>query len=182
MAKKNRTKIIASSEPGIAPAPVAAKLSVPRRAVPAAPEDGWSFLDDSVALGLGLLCFLLPIAVTPGIRDLFQLPKQLMMAEAAGWFVALFAVLALIGRPLRWPKTPLLWPGVALVVSLLIGVSIAPEQTGGVLSLFAKTDLHRWLSAADRGLVTSVTGPPTCAAIARICGRCQIVSPMPGSG
>ena len=37
-------------------------------------------------------------------------------------------------------------------------------------------------SAAEPGLVTSVTGAPTAAAIARICGRCQIMSPMPGSG
>jgi len=158
VAKKNRSKIAAEPQASAAPA---ARPQPPRRPLSVEPEDGWAFLDDAVALGLGLLCFLLPIAVTPGIRDLFQLPKQLMMAEAAAWFIALFALLALIGRPLRWPRTPLLWPGLALVASVLLGVAIAPEQTGGILSLFAKTDLHRWLAAAVLFAVTilGVTSP-----------------------
>lgn len=125
--------------------------AVPR---PAAETDGLGFLDDSVAIGLGLLCVILPRVVEPGIRDLFQLPKQLVMADAAAFFLALLALLSFVNRPIRLPKTPLLWPAVALIASVVLSMSFAPAQTGGILSIFAKYDLHRWASA---GVLFGVT-------------------------
>jgi hypothetical protein len=115
---------------------------------PVTDSDGLGFLDDTVALGLGLLCTVLPRVVEPGIRDLFQLPKQLLMADAAAWFLALLAILSFFNRPLRLPKTPLLWPGLALIGSIVLSMAFAPSWTGGILSIFAKYDLHRWTAAS----------------------------------
>ena len=149
MAKKNRLKSEAAAlqSDGLEGPPI--KLQTPPRRQPASePDDVWEVVDDAVALGLGLLCVFLPRVVEPGIRDLFQLPKQLLMANGAAWSLALLALLTFMGRRLRLPKTPLLWPGLALCASIAIGVALAPEQTGGTLSIFARYDAHRWAAAA----------------------------------
>ncbi len=148
MSKKNRSKISTSTPETEAPAPQgrpAAGRRAPAQA--AAAVDGLAWLDDLPAIGLALLCVFLPVYVMPGIRDLFQLPKQLLMAEVAVLLVGLLAALAWSGRPLRWPQTPLQWPALALAASVAMGVAIAPEETGGVLTLFARMDAHRWAAA-----------------------------------
>ena len=149
MAKKNRLKFEAPDlQPDGTGTPPVKLQNLPRRQNLAEPDDTWAILDDAVALGLGLLCVFLPRIVEPGIRDLFQLPKQLLMANGAAAALVVLAVLSFLGRPLRMPKTPLLWPGLALCASIALGVAIAPEQTGGVLSIFARYDAHRWAAAA----------------------------------
>jgi len=116
-----------------------------RTAVQRQPEESW--LDDLPAITLGVLCAVLPCIVKVGLRDLFQLPKTFAMTYGAAWLLAIVAGMALMGRPITWPKTPLKWPLVALAASIGIGVAIAPDQTGGVLSIFAKMDAYRWGSA-----------------------------------
>lgn len=108
----------------------------------------WAWLDHVLPLLLGLVCAYLPYKVEPHIRDLFQLPKQMIFAEAAAWLVLVAGIVTVLGRPLRLPRTPMVWPGLVLMLSILGGVLIAPSQTGGVLSIFARVDAHRWVSAA----------------------------------
>ena len=117
---------------------------------PRAPATGtdWTWLDHVLPLLLGLVCAYLPYKVEPHIRDLFQLPKQMIFAEAAAWLVLVAGVVTVLGQPLRLPRTPMVWPGLVLMLSILGGVLIAPSQTGGVLSIFARVDAHRWVSAA----------------------------------
>ena len=57
------------------------------------------------------------------------------LAQCAATTIVAF--LALFGRPLRWRPTPLKWPLLGLIASVAIGVAIAPDETGGVLSIFA---------------------------------------------
>ena len=127
------------------PPPRKVVTTVPRPATPASETD-WK--DHILPLLLGLLCAYLPYKVEPNIRDLFQLPKQMILAEAAAWLVLIAGALALAGRPLKLPKTPMIWPGIVLMLAIVVGVWIAPDQTGGMLSIFARTDAHRWVSAA----------------------------------
>lgn len=148
MARK--TSSIPSESPKVTPDADAAK-GQPRKLV-AAPiaqkSDGMSWMDDALALWLGILCIWLPRIVEIGIRDLFQLPKQLILAEGAWFAIVLATIMAWAGRPLRLQKTPLLWPWLAFIASICLSVAIAPDYTGGELSIFAKQDLHRWLSAS----------------------------------
>ena len=149
MSKKNRNRPeeLKSNSAAEAEAPQPRKIvaNVPR---PAAPSDAADWKDHLLPLLLGFVCAYLPYKVEPNIRDLFQLPKQMIMAEAAAWLVLLAGVLALAGRPLKLPKTPMIWPGIVLMAAIAGGVWIAPQQTGGVLSIFARMDAHRWVSAA----------------------------------
>ena len=141
---KQRTKL----EP-VKIAPVAP--SAPRATVPsgkAGDDDLGSWLEDFVPLGLGLLIVVLARVVTPNIRDLFQLPKQMYMADGAALLVALVGVLAWIGRPLRFRTSPMVWAGVAFIAAVALSMVVAPKHTGGVLSIFAKYDLHRWVAGA----------------------------------
>lgn len=61
-------------------------------------------MDDALALWLGILCIWLPRIVEIGIRDLFQLPKQLILAEGAWFAIVLATIMAWAGRPLRLQK------------------------------------------------------------------------------
>lgn len=117
----------------------------PRRVV--APADEGSWLDDLPAIVLGGLCAVLPCLVEVGLRDLYQLPKAFAMSYGAAWLLAIMAGMALLGRPITFPRTPLKWPLVGLAACIGIGVAVAPDQTGGVLSIFAKMDAYRWGSA-----------------------------------
>lgn len=149
MSKKNRNrpdelKSNLGVEPDLPPAKKP-QIVAPRPAPPPSESD-WK--DHVLPLLLGIVCAYLPYKVEPNIRDLFQLPKQMIMAEAAVWLVLLAGVLALAGRPLKLPKTPMLWPGIVLMIAIAGGVWIAPSQTGGVLSIFARMDAHRWVSAS----------------------------------
>ena len=119
------------------------------------PEIG--LLDDLPAAAVGLLCAVLPAVVQPGLRDLYQLPKTLALTTGAAWILASIALLALMGRKLRMPKTPLMWPLVGLIASFAIGMGIAPSETGDVLSIFAKMDAYRWGSAMIVGVATLAT-------------------------
>ena len=115
---------------------------------PPAATTGFDWKDHLLPLFLGFVCAYLPYKVEPHIRDLFQLPKQMILAEAAAWLVLIAGGLALLGRPLKLPRTPMIWPGLVLMVAIAGGVWVAPQQTGGELSIFARTDAHRWVSAA----------------------------------
>lgn len=119
-------------------------------------DDPMDWVDDIVPLGLGILTVIMARAVEPGIRDLFQLPKQLYMATGATLLVGLVGVLAALGRPLRFRTGPLVWAGVAFMASILLSLVIAPNHTGGVLSIFARYDAHRWLAGAAVFWVTLV--------------------------
>ena len=141
-----------------APAAIDAEPAATKVAKPA-PQSGpkppeFSLSDDLVPLGLGILSLFVAVAVEPGIRDLFQLPKQLYLADGAALLVAALGVLALSGRPLQVPRSPLLWPFLVLFGSIVLSMSFAPQQTGGVLSIFAKYDLHRWAAATAIFVVT----------------------------
>ena len=124
-------------------------------AAPVDPDVG--LLDDLPAAAVGLLCAILPAIVTPGLRDLYQLPKALALTSGAAWVLAAVALLALLGRKLRLPKTPMTWPLVGLIASIAIGVAIAPSETGGELSIFAKMDAYRWGAALIIGVATLAT-------------------------
>ncbi len=149
MAKKNRNR-----PEDLKPSDGAEAEALPARKVvataprPPVVRDEMDWKDHVLPLFLGFICAYLPYKVEPHIRDLFQLPKQMIMAEAAAWLVLLAGALALAGRPLKLPKTPMIWPGLVLMLAIAGGVYIAPQQTGGVLSIFARTDAHRWVSAA----------------------------------
>lgn len=148
-----------AAAPARAGARSAPSMARPGRApvrLPAA-RDEFNLLDELPALGLGALCAILPCVVKVGLRDLFQLPKTFAMTYGAGWLLAIVAVLAIAGRPLRWNRTPLKWPLIALALSIAVGVAIAPDETGGELSIFAKMDAYRWGAALlifALGLVT----------------------------
>ena len=142
MAKKTRIKANESEPSADKPAPIRVQ---PRRAQ--APTDDGSWLDDVPAIVLGGLCAVLPCLVEVGLRDLYQLPKAFAMSYGAAWLLAIIAGMALLGRPITFPRTPLKWPLVALSACIGIGVAVAPDQTGGVLSIFAKMDAYRWGSA-----------------------------------
>ncbi len=149
MAKKirNRPEDLKSQDGVDAELPTARKVvaTAPR---PPVTSDEFDWKDHVLPLFLGFVCAYLPYKVEPHIRDLFQLPKQMILAEAAAWLVLLAGALALAGRPLKLPKTPMIWPGLVLMLAIGGGVWIAPAQTGGVLSIFARTDAHRWVAAA----------------------------------
>ncbi len=106
------------------------------------------FVDDILALGLGLLTMVLARAVEPGIRDLFQLPKQLYLAQGAAVLVAMVGALAWMGRPLRARPSAIVYSFGVFIGAVLLSMLVAPHHTGGVLSLFAEYDAHRWLAAA----------------------------------
>ena len=106
------------------------------------------FVDDILALGIGLLAMVLSRAVEPGIRDLFQLPKQMYLAQGAAILVALAGALVWMGRPLRARPSAVVYAFGAFIGSVLLSTLVAPHHTGGVLSLFAEYDVHRWLAAA----------------------------------
>lgn len=130
-----------------------------RHAARVAPRTGeeLELWDDIPALIVGLLCAWLPAVVQPGLRDLYQLPKTFALTVGAAWLVAGVAALALLGRRLRFPKTPLLWPLVGLAASIAVAVALAPAETGGVLSIFAKMDAYRWSAAMIVGVGTLAT-------------------------
>ena len=106
-------------------------------------------LDDIPAMALAIVAAVLPTLVEPGMRDLYQLPKTLWMTWTAPLLVALVGALGLFaGRRILWPRRMLLtWPALAMAATIVIGVVIAPTETGGVLSHFAKMDLYRWVAA-----------------------------------
>lgn len=128
--------------------------TVPPKAVNLS-EDSW--MDHVLPILLGMLCAYLPFKVEPHIRDLFQLPKQLILAEAAAWFIVIAGALTLAGRLLKLPRSPMIWPSLVLALAIAGGVWIAPSQTGGVLSIFAKVDAHRWAAAGVIFLVAMVS-------------------------
>jgi len=105
-------------------------------------------LEDAVPFVLGALTVVLARVVTPNIRDLFQLPKQLYLADGAALLVAMVGVLAWLGRPYRFRTTPMVWAGVAFIAAMGMSLVVAPKHTGGVLSIFARYDAHRWIAAA----------------------------------
>jgi tetratricopeptide (TPR) repeat protein/O-antigen ligase len=149
VSKKNRNQPEElKSNLGVEATPPVARKVVAVTPRPAASSSEMDWKDHVLPLFLGIVCAYLPYKVEPNIRDLFQLPKQMIMAEAAVWLILLAGALALAGRPLKLPKTPMLWPGAVLMVAIAGGVWIAPSQTGGVLSIFARMDAHRWVSAA----------------------------------
>ncbi|MBI5609967.1 MAG: O-antigen ligase family protein [Deltaproteobacteria bacterium] len=154
MSKKNRkqVEVIRADAAPESAAPTAAKVrgGIDQEATDDSP------LDDLLPLGIGLLAMIMARAVEPGIRDLFQLPKQLYLATGATLLVGLAGVLAAMGRPLRFRITPMVWAGVALIASILFSLALAPSHTGGVLSIFARYDVHRWLAAAAVFWVTVV--------------------------
>lgn len=117
-------------------------------------DDAMGFVDDILALGLGILAMVLARAVEPGIRDLFQLPKQLYLAQGAAILVALVGAMAWMGRPLRARPSAVVYSFAAFIGAVLLSMLVAPHHTGGVLSLFAEYDAHRWLAA---GAVFGVT-------------------------
>lgn len=121
-----------------------------------ASEDALGFVDDVLALSLGLLAMVLARAVEPGIRDLFQLPKQLYLAQGAAILVALVGALAWMGRPLRARPSMVVYSFAAFVGAVMLSMLVAPHHTGGVLSLFAEYDAHRWIAAAGVFGVTLV--------------------------
>ncbi len=108
------------------------------------PASGHALVDDLPALVLGLTAAILPRLVEVGIRDLYQLPKQFAMMVGAAWMLAAVALLATMGRPVALPNTPLRWPLFGLAASVALSLALAPDETGGVLSLFAKVDALRW--------------------------------------
>ncbi len=154
MSKKNRKQI------EVIRADAAPDTAAPAQAKPRAGADHEasddSPLDDLLPLGIGLLAMVMARAVEPGIRDLFQLPKQLYLATGATLLVGLAGVLAAMGRPLRFRITPMVWAGFALIASILFSLALAPSHTGGILSIFARYDVHRWLAAAAVFWVTVV--------------------------
>ncbi|MSP92229.1 MAG: hypothetical protein EXR79_10580 [Myxococcales bacterium] len=162
MAKKTRKDSTANpvTSAGTAAGPGAAATAGPKRVQPVAPPAALpaggvtAGLDWSIAVGLGILAIVLMRVVQPGIRDLFQLPKQLYMAEGAALLLALVAGLAWLRVPLHLPRTPLLWPVVVFAGAVTLGVAIAPDETGGILSIFARYDAHRWAAAGVLFFVT----------------------------
>ena len=124
-------------------------------------SEAWVAADDLPPLIVGALCAILPTLVTPGVRDLYQLPKMLFMTEGATWILLAAGLMAVLGRPLRLPRTPMQWPLLGLALSFVIGVALAPQETGGQLSIFAQMDAYRWGSAAIIGLsiVSTVRKP-----------------------
>ncbi|MBP47943.1 MAG: hypothetical protein CMH53_08375 [Myxococcales bacterium] len=120
-----------------------------------------SLIDELPPLIVGIACAILPTLVTPKVRDLYQLPKLLFMTDAATWLLLAIGVMALMGRKLRLPRTPLTWPLVGLIAAFGIGVGVAPKETGGVLSIFAKMDAYRWGAAVilGVGLMSTVRKP-----------------------
>ncbi len=132
--------------------------AVVRKPAPAqADGDISNWLEDLVPFGIGILAIVLARAVTPNIRDLFQLPKQLYLADGAALLVALVGALAWIGRPFRLRTSPLVWAMLAMMVAILISLTVAPKHTGGELSLFARYDAHRWLAAGAVFWVTAIS-------------------------
>ncbi|MCB9738782.1 MAG: O-antigen ligase family protein [Deltaproteobacteria bacterium] len=154
MAKKNRIKptFDAPSAPStpIRPAPPVQTAAAPT-------IQNQSIVDDLPAIVLGLTAMLLPRLVEVGIRDLYQLPKTFAMTVCAAWMLAAVAAMGFLKRPLGLQNTPLKWPIVGLAASVALGVAFAPDETGGVLSIFAKMDAYRWAAALLIGLLTIST-------------------------
>lgn len=122
-----------------------AKKRAPRRVVrPVAAPTESDWLNDLVPLIIGMACAVLPATVEVGMRDLYQLPKMFMMTYCAAWGLLGVAGVVMMGNKLRVPDIPLKWPLVGMVLSIALGVTFAPDETGGVLSLFAKMDAYRW--------------------------------------
>jgi len=136
------------------PAKAPKKVRPSRRAVrqPVKQESDW--VGDVVPLCIGIACALLPTMVQPGLRDLYQLPKTFAMTYAAAWGLLGLGVITAMGSKLRVPDIPLKWPLLGMIGSIAIGVSLAPDETGGVLSIFAKMDAYRWAA----GLVLLALG------------------------
>jgi len=116
-----------------------------------------SFFDDVVPIGIGMVCAILPAVVYVGLRDLYQLPKTFAMTYGAAWGVLGLAVMAAMGRKLRMPDVPLKWPILGMIGSIAVGVALAPDETGGVLSIFAKMDAYRWGAGLILMVLTLVT-------------------------
>jgi len=123
----------------------------PRKARPVeAQGPAWwdrDWIGDSLALLLGLMAAWIPRPVETGLRDLFQLPKLFSLTTWAAIGLGLVAALAMMGRRLRWPSTPLLIPAAIFLLAVIGSLGIAAEETGGVLSIFAKMDAYRWVAA-----------------------------------
>ena len=151
MARKNRIK--PTFDAPTTPAPEPMRVVAPT----VAPRDEGALVDDLPAIVLGLTATLLPRLVEVGIRDLYQLPKTFAMTVGAAWMLAAVALMALLKRPLGLQNTPLRWPMLGLMASVGIGVAVAPDETGGVLSIFAKMDAYRWAAAVVVGLLTVAT-------------------------
>lgn len=115
-----------------------------RPAARPAKRDSDSMLDDIVPLCVGIVCAVLPAIVHVGWRDLYQLPKTFAMTWGAAFGLLGIGILAAAGRPLRLPDTRMTWPLLGMIASIAVGVAIAPDETGGTLSLFAKMDAYRW--------------------------------------
>ena len=111
------------------------------------PDDVSSWLEDLVPIGIAILAIVVARVVTPNIRDLFQLPKQLYLADGAALLVALVGALAWLKRPYKLRTSPLVWSMVLLIAAVMLSLTVAPKHTGGELSLFARYDAHRWLAA-----------------------------------
>ena len=151
MAKKTRArKRDKSADPSAAEQGVAAPPPKPKPRIAAPPPraasrvEQDSLLDDVVPLCIGIVCLVLPAIVHVGWRDLYQLPKTFAMTWGAAFGLLGVGVLAVIGRPLRFPDTPMKWPVLGMVGAIALGVAAAPDETGGVLSIFAKMDAYRW--------------------------------------
>ncbi len=140
----------------VEPVKPAAAVRKPVPAAGASDGDFSSWLEDLVPFGIGILAVVLARAVTPNIRDLFQLPKQLYLADGAALLVALVGALAWMGRPFRLRTSPLVWAMLAMMVAILVSLTVAPKHTGGELSLFARYDAHRWLAAGAVFWVTAI--------------------------
>lgn len=157
MAKKNRIKptFDAPSAPSAPSTPI---RPLPQTLLSSNPLIHKQLMvDDLPAIVLGLTATLLPRLVEVGIRDLYQLPKTFAMTVCAAWMLATVAALGFLKRPLGLQNTPLRWPIVGLAASIALGVAFAPDETGGVLSIFAKMDAYRWAAALLIGLLTIAT-------------------------
>ena len=130
----------------VAPAPIRTQPATTDSAAQTTTEDG-GWLGDLVAAGLGLLAWGVAAIVEPGIRDLFQWPKQKLLATGAALLVGLMGALWFGGVRWRWSRSPLVWPLLFLLASMGLSLLVAPSQTGGTLSIFARYDAHRWLAA-----------------------------------
>jgi O-antigen ligase/tetratricopeptide (TPR) repeat protein len=151
--KSNKPSVDIAVDPSISRPP----MRVVASAAAQRPASDHQLIDDLPALVLGISAAVLPRLVEIGIRDLYQLPKIFAMSVGAAWMLAATALIAMLGRPLMLGRTPLKWPLLGMVASIAISVAVAPDETGGVLSLFAKMDAYRWISALVIGALTMVT-------------------------
>ena len=97
------------------------------------------------AVVLGVAAAAIGIAVLPGIRDLYQLPKLFALTYGAAAAALAYATFAPAGWYRRWPRAFAL-SLLAMAACVAIGVAIAPLQTGGGLGLAARSDGYRWMA------------------------------------